>query len=355
VVRSKSPYYENWPAFEPIKILAVGVMPYGLHTVNFEKEFSEIQKCLSPLTGKYGSRFEVEPLREATIQSLKQKITSYKPHIVHLVTHGKGGKQYFETSEGQPILVSGSELLGALIAGKESLCLFMSTACMAMQESPDDNTWGLGKRLSGVVPVSIGMQIPISEEAAFTFTNDFYTSLAASYSILEAYTQARERMKNERVGSPEWIAPVLYRGIQEDPILFLDDEVLAFLISTKNNLEQKLQALHGPNALIVAKDKKVWKDIHLIVNQIQSHLIVGVNLNQVQMRPDQKSLILDLEGPTTELDGQISEIYTLLEEKSKNSEWIIKYDFNGKTSRTKAALRALRVQLEELVKLSKLS
>jgi len=60
---------------------------------------------------------------------------------------------------------------------------------MAMQENPDENSWGLGKRLSGVFPIAIGMQISISEDAALVFTRELYSSLAASYSVLDAYTQ----------------------------------------------------------------------------------------------------------------------------------------------------------------------
>ena len=86
-----------------------------------------------------------------------------------------------------------------------------------------------------------------------------------------------------------------------------------------------------------------------VVNQIQKYLIDAVNRNQVKVNQEQNTLIKALEEPTTNLDGWIADLYLLLEERSRNSEWMIKDEFNNKTSTVKAAVRALRVKIEELI------
>jgi hypothetical protein len=261
-----------------IKILVAGVAPTGIPTVNFDKEYGIIDQVLSQTSRSgRGVRFDILPVHETTLQSLREHVMQYSPHVVHMVTHGHVGEQYLETSNGEPILISSSDLSNALRFGSDNLTIFLSTACMAMQESPNENTWGLGKRLAGIVPISIGMQISISEEAALAFTQEFYASLEASFTVIDSFALARERIKKQRPGSPEWIAPALYRGTQINTHLFSPEDFPNFLYRTILELDARLDALRDrETAFDASVNSDTWRELYNAVSDLQRRMVSGL-------------------------------------------------------------------------------
>lgn len=286
VARTTGPYQDKWPADEPLRILIAGVSAYGMSTPNFDKEYGEIEKSLIAAGLEKNVRFETYPLRETTDQKLQQDVYGYKPHVVHLVTHGSNGQHYVESSDGKPIEISSSLLADALSVGSESLCLFVSTACMAMQENPDANTWGLGRRLSNIVPITIGMQIVISEEAALEFTRGFYNALGTPLPILDAFVRARERIKAVRPGSPEWIAPVLYRGTPKNNLLFSRQNVPILLKVLIQRLNTKIDGLRS-----TLYGHTLWNDVNEILYDIDVKLIDAYKNGDIHINDRQKSLL----------------------------------------------------------------
>lgn len=226
VVRSPVLYHEKWPVSEPVRILVAGSSPYGMASVNFDKEHRSILEGLIA-SGLFPRQYSVVALRETTLEKLRAVIQQEQPHVVHFITHGESGGHYLEMSDGKPSLVLASQLANVL-KGSSSICLFISTASMAMQESSAETTFGIGRLLSSVIPIVIGMQIAISEEAALAFTQEFYFSLGRYFQVIDAFAMARERIRALHPGSPEWIAPMLYRGLSKSPQLFsesIQDEI----------------------------------------------------------------------------------------------------------------------------------
>lgn len=218
VVRSPVLYHEKWPVSEPVRILVAGSSPYGMASVNFDKEHRSILEGLIA-SGLFPRQYNVVAIRETTLEKLRAVIQQEQPHVVHFITHGEAGGHYLEMADGKPSLVLASQLANVL-KGSNSICLFVSTASMAMQEGPAETAFGIGRLLSSVIPVVIGMQIAISEEAALAFTQEFYYSLGSYSQVIDAFAMARERIRVLRPGSPEWIAPMLYRGLSKSPQLF---------------------------------------------------------------------------------------------------------------------------------------
>lgn len=286
VTRTTGTYLDTWPAKEPIRILVVGVSARNLSAPNFDKEFEAVETGLLSAGLEKNVRFEIFPLRETTLNKLQQAVYNYQPHIVHMVTHGGFGQHYLEASNGQPVQVSSSLLADALTVGEKSLCLFVSTACMAMQENLKENVWGLGRRLSSFVPITIGMQIVISEEAALEFTSEFYSAIAAPTRILGAFVRARERIKTVRPGSPEWIAPVLYRGLAKNEHLFSENSILFLLDSLISNLDSHIQGLRRDNY-----NSQLWVGIYGILNEIDVRLVDGYQNKEYQINPEQLPML----------------------------------------------------------------
>lgn len=286
VTRTTGEYLDVWPAREPIRILVVGVSARDMSAPNFDKEFAAIEQGLLSAGLEKDTHFVIFPLRETTLNKLQQNIYNFQPHVVHMVTHGYFGQHYLESSNGQPVQISSSLLADALSVGAKSLCLFVSTACMAMQEDLKENVWGLGRRLSGIVPVTIGMQITISEEAALEFTFEFYSALGAPARVLGAFVRARERIKTVRPGSPEWIAPVLYRGSAKNENLFSENSVSFLLDSFISNLDGHIQGLRRDNY-----NSQLWVGIYRILNEIDVRLVDGYQNKEYQINPDQLPML----------------------------------------------------------------
>jgi hypothetical protein len=309
VVRSRSPYYEKLLANEPIQILVAGVMPYDLPSVNFEKEYRLIKESISRVLGRQSERFTVIPEREVTLQSLRVAVAQHKPHVLHLITHGENGNHYFETTRGDPILVSSTDLLRAISVEGVNLSLFVSTACMGMQDNLDENTWGLGKRLSSIIPITIGMQIAISEAAALAFTDEFYGSLAASFSVLDSFALARERILKERPGSPEWIAPILYRGIRHNAALFSHEDLPNLLKWAISGLDEKLSVLRTPGVGFSTSIRiEIWIELLDIVNEVDTRLVSGLSNETIRVNKTQQYLI---EGLITPIDEFREVLYAI--------------------------------------------
>lgn len=292
VVRTPGPYQNNWPAREPIKILVAGVSAYGLTTPNFDKEKKAIIDGLEKSGMQRGVHYDLNPIRETTYERLKKNVYEYQPHVVHLVTHGSHGKHYLEDSDGYPILIPSNKLANALRAGRESLCMFVSTACMAMEEQPGENVWGLGRLLSEIFPITIGMQISITEEAALAFTNALYSGLGISNHVLESFGQAREKIRNIHPGSPEWIAPVLYRGSPINSFLFSPQDITYYLRDIITDIDAKLDTLWDSNrGFDMSLDSGLWRETYNIVNKIDKTLIGGLEKGTIKVTPQQKSSI----------------------------------------------------------------
>lgn len=348
VVRTPGPYKEKWPVYEPVRILVAGVSSFGLPAPNFNKEYRVIVESLTQAGKQQGFEFDINQIIETSHQQLQMRVSAFQPHVVHLITHGEYGQHYLESPNGQPILVPTSSLVDALKAGINSLCLFVSTACMAMQENPEENTWGLGRRLASIVPVTIGMQIAISEEAALAFTQEFYASLGASYPVLKAYVHARERIRQQRPGSPEWIAPVLYRGTSKNTFLFSPIRISVILSNYVDMLDKKIQGLRIDNY-----NGELWRGVETIINDIDTNLIDGIQKKKIRLPDEQLPFLKKVEGQSSELRGNINNLkrFLLLSERVKSNielaDLEFKYDLGSKFSYSFELAKKLRNCLME--------
>lgn len=343
IIRSSGALSDNWPAQEPIRILVAGVSANGLLTPNFDKEYRAINDALIRADLQNGSQYVLVPLRETTIQTLRKNVYQHKPHVIHMITHGAGGKHYVETSDGSPILISSSMLANALADSAESLCLFVSTACMSMEEMPSENTWGLGRRLSSMVPYVIGMQIAITEEAALAFTSEFYASLGASFSVLESLAHAQERIRQEHFGSPEWIAPVLYRSTSVNGVLFSPDNSIALLSRTLINyvtqLDDMLRSLRRHSG-----DGSLWKSLRELLVEIEERL-VGSILTSPNTEAEIKHIGGEVDKIISNLRGRLNDLIyflTIDDSKLKKVDIELKYEIGQKLEECVRLVRDLR-------------
>ena len=345
VTRSPISLSNEWPAQEPIRILIVGATPKGVPIANIRKEEEAMLSGLKELGAK-GGRFDYRISEQTHFPALRSSLCNYKPHIIHVISHGECGHIQLESSQGEPLSISGKDWANVLRETKGSLTLFITTACLVMQEAPDKNFWGLGRLLARQVPITIGMQLTISEELALLFSHSFYEALSASYSPLDAYIWARDVMIKEKPGSPEWIAPVFYKGTTASDYLFNNYDFLALVLNTIDELESALASLRGQ-----AGGLTVWQSIINTLKDIDVGLIDGYDKNYFRLSNEQADILREIEMEVTSIRGKALEVIDILKVRQNNAQAEIpfKYDLWPKTS-------ALLYDIKQLIrKLSKLS
>ena len=114
-----------------------------------------------------------------TFEELKEKVSEFKPHIVHLTGHGAvldgQGHFAFEKEDGTADLVP-SEELRRFLAGSGVQCVFVS-GCQS-GKAPREALAGICQSLVGAeVPLAVGWAASIADDLATNFASTFYRTL----------------------------------------------------------------------------------------------------------------------------------------------------------------------------------
>jgi len=222
------------PRAGPFRILLVIARPYGSRDVEIGAVARPVLEALRPLRPSV----ELTVLRPPTLRALVATLTESRGEydLVHFDGHGLfldpkeeqlptaprvaagQGHLVFETTEGEPELVSGHDLWRALATCE--VPLFVLNACQSAQQSGMDAYSSVAAQLvrlgaSGVV----AMPYSILASAASLFMGRFYERLADHATLSAAVAAAREHLySNPRrpsaVGELEfrdWVIPALYQ------------------------------------------------------------------------------------------------------------------------------------------------
>ena len=173
-------------------------------------ELDRVEAALRPLTdsGK-ATVTRIDALRAGKLQTpLMQK----KPHIFHFAGHGEwdGIRQagaLWLVGDGYPDRLD-TEILATILRGS-SVRLILLNACDSAMGS--DQLWsGMAQSLVlAGLPAVVAMRYLISDGGATTFSEIFYTAIAAGEPLDRAMTHARQAMMGLRMNG-EWLVPALF-------------------------------------------------------------------------------------------------------------------------------------------------
>ena len=215
---------------QTLRILAVRPLPPGLPTLDLTKELRNLQEAV----GLVAQVIPVAP----TLDALRQALCGPESHVLHFMGHAQGGQTgnalLFEDEYGNPDLVTGTGLAN-LLAACPSLRLVVLNACdsASVQKTgargQDFNPFaGVANALVlAGLPAVIGMQHPISDLAAITFSRIFYQQLATGEPVDAAVTESRRAMYVEDRDSLEWTTPVLFLRAPHGDLFQLEKVELA--------------------------------------------------------------------------------------------------------------------------------
>lgn len=320
VVRTPKPPSDEWNLSldERVRILVAGLVD-DANTTNtppsFHSEYDAIEESLQELSPEL---FNLKKFTGGfTISDLGRAIEEYQPHILHLIAHGAAGQAEMRNSSGGAISVSSALLSSTLQRAKNSLVMFISTACLLMKDSDFRDTLGIGNVLINHIPIVVGMQLEISHLMSRRFTGEFYQSLANSNNILDAFIEAREAIWDERRDSPEWISPVVYSKTSGDKYIFpLVTAIGRFLEDKLKETDNNLDMLRQVRLKRTLREPFVTK-ITELCNSLEKRITEPFSKGKLKLpKPKQETIILELDGKNLELLGEIIDLSDVLLDKN---------------------------------------
>jgi hypothetical protein len=192
----------------PLRVLVVAANPAGLSALDLKGEQEAIEAS---------RQVRVKVLEGPGPEDLWRELQGGQYQVIHFMGHGLSdsahGSLVFSTPEGQPRLVTGSEL-SHLVQGASSLGLTLLNACHSAavpKGSGADPLAGVAAALvRGGQSAVVGMQLAIPDRAALTFSKALYSRLAEGVPIEAAVSGARLALYLADSGASDWVAPVLF-------------------------------------------------------------------------------------------------------------------------------------------------
>ncbi|MEM1182092.1 MAG: CHAT domain-containing protein, partial [Acidobacteriota bacterium] len=208
------------PMPEKLRVLIVRLEPEeGMAKLDLHTESNRLQQL-----SLSHHRWEIQVEPKASVESLRRRLAEDGPfHVVHIMGHGGfdpetgEGLLFFERADGTVHPVSGPDL-AVKLSDIEGLGLVFLNACETAQASGDsgrDPFAGVANALvRGGVPAVIAMQRPISDLAAITFSDAFYSSLSGGACVDEALVEGRQAVHSRHPEGLEWMIPVFFARVR---------------------------------------------------------------------------------------------------------------------------------------------
>lgn len=210
----------------PLRVLSMISSPRNYPELDTEAEWVKLHKSLQDLESR--GRVTVERMDAATLPNLQHRLRSGQFHIFHFIGHGgfdervQDGVLLFEDVGGNGDPVSGRDL-GILLHDHPSLRLAVLNACEGARTSPTDPFAGTAQSLiQQGIPAVIAMQFEFSDEAAITFSQEFYQALGEGLPVDASLAEARKAISTQ-INAVEWATPVLYMRSPDGRVFDLED------------------------------------------------------------------------------------------------------------------------------------
>lgn len=175
--------------------------------------------AITELKDKSAGAIDTDELRQPTKRSLKEKIETYKPHVVHFLCHGKyeeaaGGYLGFVSEEDHKTLewVSDEELPDCFLP--EPRLIFLHACEGAHSDSYEAFRGAALQLVYSRVPAVVAMQYQVKNKVANLFALKFYESLGQGKPVDEAVQDGRRELrmflKDKTFSSQAFGSPVVF-------------------------------------------------------------------------------------------------------------------------------------------------
>ena len=213
-----------------LEILVMISSPTDYPGLNVENEWSSLNEALA---GPIGSgQVRLHRLPEARLTALQRELRRGEYHILHFIGHAgfdreaQGGVLVLcdDAGKGRRVV---AENLGFILHDHRSLRLVVLNACEGSRASRADPFAGVAQTLvQQGVPAVIAMQFEITDQAAITFAEEFYTAVADGHPVDAALADARKAIFGTG-NEIEWGTPVLYLRAPDGRLFSVNPDALA--------------------------------------------------------------------------------------------------------------------------------
>ncbi len=242
-----------------LKVLVMISSPEGYAQLDVEREWRRINTATRKLQDN--GRVILKRL-EPSLAALQRQLRQDEYHVFHYIGHGgfdrseNDGVLIMERSDKRGHKVSGQHL-GTILHDEKSVKLALLNSCNGGRTSVTDPFAGVGQSLlQKGIPAVIAMQFEITDDAAITFSDEFYSVLVDGYPIDAAVTMARKMIYAE-ANHLEWATPVLYTSIDGGVLLDKREKELE-KPRQPSKLSVLLTSLRHYATKVSASGKKRW-------------------------------------------------------------------------------------------------
>jgi hypothetical protein len=196
---------------EKIKVLFFAADPVDEKRLRLDREVRDIGERLR--MAEHRDSVELESRWAVRTGDLLQALNEVKPRVVHFSGHGSEDDELvFEDDAGNPKPVSKEAMTRFIEVGSDHVRAVVFNACYTRDQA---------EAAARHVDVAVGMNAPISDEAARVFAEQFYSAIGFGYSLERAFDQARTRLMLE--GITEEKSPELFarEGVDPDEVVLV--------------------------------------------------------------------------------------------------------------------------------------
>lgn len=172
---------------DKIKILYLAANPIDTGHLRLQEEARDLEERIR--LGPRREDFEVIHCLAVRPRDLLRGLQDVRPHIIHFSGHGNYDKQIvLQDDAGNSCPVAPEDLAGLVELFKANLKVALLSCCYGHAQA---------QALSHVLDFTIGMDEPISDEGAVSFSAAFYQVLASGGSVRQAFEAARRLTRME--------------------------------------------------------------------------------------------------------------------------------------------------------------
>lgn len=261
---------------------------------------SELE-ALKSAAGQSGNA-ELHVLDNATASNLEQELSTFQPHLVHLIATGvEEGRRGFERVRQQLALLKEEPAAGpgprphVLLDGKRLADMFGHAHGLRAVILNGCNVDALARDVAMVVPATLGHRGDITDHAAVAFTKGFYSALLNGLPLEAAATGGRLEIDSRDPGGREWSAAVMYLQAPDGTFLRARED----LVATR---PVQVNALNPPPAEAAVHSVEREQQSLLSLLTIHQSNLDALNAQRNRLSSPPSFLLQQIEDTTSEIE-----------------------------------------------------
>ncbi len=198
---------------EKITVLFFAANPLDQTQLRLDEEIREVERQIR--LSEHRDSVDLVPKLAVRTEDLFQALNEHGPDVVHFSGHGSEDSVVFQDADGYTKAVPKDAISAMIAATRGRIRLIVFNTCFSRSQA---------EAVASHVGTAIGMNAPISDEAARLFASQLYSAIGFGRSVEEAFDQARARLMVE--GIPEGKTPELFaaEGVNPSAVILVRPE-----------------------------------------------------------------------------------------------------------------------------------